>query len=49
MKKEERNSYEKEMDRRLKLLKENKTELFSWQEVKEHIQKIRKNHMGNRD
>lgn len=33
---------EKELDQRLQLLEEGKTELYSWQEVQNHINKIRK-------
>lgn len=33
---------EKELDRRLHLLEEGKTELYSWEEVQNHINKVRK-------
>ncbi|MEZ4877014.1 MAG: addiction module protein [Flavobacterium sp.] len=33
---------EKELEHRLQLLEEGKTELYTWQEVQNHINKIRK-------
>ncbi len=33
---------EKELDHRLHLLEEGKTELYTWQEVQNHINKVRK-------
>ena len=32
---------ETELDRRIQLLEEGKTELYSWEEVKTHLKKIR--------
>lgn len=33
---------EAELDRRVQLLEEGKTELYTWDEVKEHLKEIRK-------